>query len=197
MEKAKMIAIYGVNNLGKTTQIAELVKRLKIFGQATSLKYPVYDLEPSGQILFNYLRGGNPFNLTPKEAQIIYVLNRLQFQPKLIKMISKFDFIVLEDYIGTGLAWGIGAGVNKEFLLTLNSCLLTEDIAICLDGQRFLSGKEPGHKHENDNQLTKIVKQVHLNLAKQFEWQVINANQTIEQVGEQIFQIVKEKFRLS
>jgi len=45
--------------------------------------------------------------------------------------------------------------------------------------------------------LTKIVKQVHLNLAKQFEWQVINANQTIEQVGEQIFQIVKEKFRLS
>ena len=41
----KFIVIYGVNNLGKTTQANMLVQKLKASGlKAEYLKYPIYDL---------------------------------------------------------------------------------------------------------------------------------------------------------
>jgi len=47
----KFIVLYGINNLGKTTQTRILVDKLKLHGlKAEYLKYPVYDLAPSGPI---------------------------------------------------------------------------------------------------------------------------------------------------
>ena len=52
MSKGIFIVLYGVNNLGKTTQAQLLVERLNKAGvQATYLKYPIYDIEPSGVLL--------------------------------------------------------------------------------------------------------------------------------------------------
>jgi thymidylate kinase len=191
----KIITLYGINNLGKSTQVSMTVERLRGLGlSATSIKYPIYSLEPTGPIIFDYLRTGNPLKLTPTEVQLIYIQNRLQFQPELEKRLKENDFIILEDYIGTGLAWGIGAGVSEYLLLKLNSCLLTEDLAICLDGDRFLNAKEKGHKHEEDDNLTKKVRAAHFKFAELFGWKIVNANRPVEVVGEEIFQIINEKF---
>ena len=193
--KTAIITIYGINNLGKSTQVKILVDKLKNHGMACSLKYPIYDLEPSGPMIWKYLRDGNPFNLNPREAQILYTFNRLHFEARLQKeYLFKHDFVVLEDYTGTGLAWGIGAGVDKKFLLKINQELLKEDLAILLDGERFLEGKEIGHKHETDDELTEKVRQTHLELAKEFGWRSVNANQTKKQVSDQIYKIVANKF---
>ena len=46
MKKGKFIAIYGINGIGKTTQVEILVKYLQSQGLNVSrLKYPVYNLE--------------------------------------------------------------------------------------------------------------------------------------------------------
>src|SRR5436190_17167412 len=116
MEYGKFIAIYGVNNIGKSTQAKRLVRKLVAEGKkAVYLKYPVYDLEPSGVMINEYLRGGNPYDLSPREIQLVYALNRTQKEPDIEKWLSGGTTVVAEDYTGTGVAWGIGTGLDPAF----------------------------------------------------------------------------------
>lgn len=187
----KFIVFYGINCLGKTLQAKKLVDRLRAEGhQAEYLKYAIYDLEPSGPILNQYLRQGNPLNLSPREFQIFQALNRTQYQPELIKKLEGGIIVVAEDYVGTGIAWGIGAGVDKDFLRKINSHLLKEDSAILLDGERFATGIEEKHRHEKDKELTSKVRTIHQELGIENKWNKINANQKIEAIHTQIWQLI-------
>ena len=196
MQKGKFIVIYGTNNLGKTTQVKILIEKLQQEGYpAEYLKYPPYDLEPSGPILNDYLRKGNPYQLNPREIQIVQVINRTQFEPVIKNKLNQGINIIAEDYTGTGLAWGIGTGVNEKFLKKINFHLLKEDLAILLHGQRFSDGIEKGHHNEENQELIEKVRQVHENLADELNWIKVNANQTIEQVAKEIWGIVSARLK--
>lgn len=187
-KKGLFIVIYGINNLGKTTQAKLLVEKMNQEGYRTEyLKYPIYDLAPFGPILNDYLRAGNPYHFSPLEIQTIYALNRYQFEPELRKKLNQGINVVAEDYIGTGLAWGMGAGVKENFLKELNASLLKEDLAILLYGERFKEAIENGHHHEENEELTEKVRQAHEKLAEELGWQKINANQPIDKVAEEIW----------
>lgn len=180
----KLIVLYGINNLGKSTQAKLLVEKLKAEGlQAEYLKYPIYDLSPSGEILNDYLREGNFYDLHSREAQIIYALNRTQYQDTLIKKLEAGIYIVAEDYKGTGIAWGLGAGVSEVFLKSINSHLIDEDLVFLFDGERFMEAMEKTHKHETNNDLTTKVRWAHLKLKEECGWIKINANLSIEEIS--------------
>lgn len=184
----KLIVLYGINNLGKSTQAKLLVEKLKSEGhQAEYLKYPIYDLSPSGEILNDYLRQGNFYDLSPKEAQIIYALNRTQYQERLIEKLKSGIHVIAEDYKGTGIAWGLGAGISETFLKSINSHLIDEDLVFLFDGERFLEAMEKTHKHETNSDLTNKVRWAHLKLREEYNWIKINANLSIEEIAETIW----------
>lgn len=184
----KLIVLYGINNLGKSTQARLLVEKMKDKGyQAEYLKYPIYDLMPSGTVLNNYLREKNSFGLSAREAQIIYSLNRTQYQDILIAKLKSGLNIVAEDYVGTGLAWGLGAGVDENFLKEINSHLIKEDLVFLFDGERFKEATENGHKHETDDDLLNKVRWAHLKLREEYGWRKISANLAIEEIHEQLW----------
>ena len=186
--KGKFIILYGINNLGKSTQAKKLVERLDAEGFKTEyLKYPIYDLEPSGLMLNNFLRQGNYYSLSPREAQIIYALNRTQYEKTLLEKLEDGINIVAEDYVGSGLAWGIGSGVDENFLKTINSHLLKSDLAFLFDGERFQEAIEKTHKFENDKLLIDNVREIHKRLGSEYGWINVNANLTIEQVHQVIW----------
>lgn len=191
--KGKFIVLYGINNLGKTTQAEKLVEKLKNEGkEAEYLKYPIYKIKASGEILNNYLRGKNEHNLTPKEAQIIYAINRSQYEKILLEKLESGINIIAEDYVGTGIAWGIGAGVNEQFLKKINSHLLKEDLGFLFDGKRFIESIEESHKHETNENLMNKVRDIHLKLAEEFDWVKINVNLSIEEIHKELYGKVKE-----
>ncbi|MEI6672778.1 MAG: hypothetical protein WCL02_05640 [bacterium] len=195
--KGKFVVMYGINNLGKTTQGDLLIQRLKKHGiTAEYLKYGVYDLEPSGVMLNEYLRKGNPYNFSPREFQMCHAFNRTQYEPLLKQRLESGTWIIAEDYKGTGICWGVGAGVDQDFLIRLNGHLLDEDLCILFDGERFISGIEKDHKHEQDAELTNKVRAVHLDLAKKFDWNIIDANQSIEDVHTTIWKLISENFQI-
>jgi len=186
--QGKFIVLYGINNLGKTTQAEMLVQKFKNHNlKAEYIKYPIYDLAPSGVILNNYLRGENMHNLSPREAQIFYAKNRTQFEKILTDKLNEGINVVAEDYTGTGLAWGIGAGVNEMFLKYLNSHLLKEDLAFLFDGERFKEATEAGHKHETDDELMNKVRNAHLELGEEYGWIKINANLSIDEIHDYLW----------
>lgn len=188
----KLIVLYGINNLGKSTQAKLLVEKLQEEGYASEyLKYPVYDIVPSGPFLNSYLRESNPWSLSPREAQIIYALNRAQYEPVLLEKLRAGTIVVAEDYWGTGVAWGVGAGVPLDFMLELNSFVYREDIAVLFEGTRFSSGFEQEHLHETNNELMNKVDEVLHDLGKTHDWRLVNANGSIEEVQNSVWEIVK------
>jgi dTMP kinase len=197
MKKGLFIVFYGINNLGKSTQAKLLVELLNKEGQrAEYLKYALYELPPSGPVINGYLREGNPYQLTPREFQLVQIINKDQYEPILVKKLEQGITVVAEDYFGTTLAWGIGAGVEENFLKKMGSHLLKEDMAFLFEGKRFATGIEQGHKHESDDQLTEKVRLVHDKLADEFGWIRIDANRPIEEIAEEIWRIIKKKLSI-
>lgn len=186
--KGLFIVLYGINNLGKSTQAKKLVERMNSEGHpAQYLKYPIYNLHPSGTILNQYLREGNPFDLSAREGQTAFALNRTQFEPELKKLLEQGIHVIAEDYTGTGMAWGIGTGVSKEYLETINAHLLKEDLSFLFDGERFVEATEKGHKHETDDKLMTVVRAAHQTLGQAHGWTPIAANQSIEKIHEELW----------
>ena len=193
MARGKLIVLYGTNNLGKSTQAKLLVKKLNQTGvSAEYLKYPIYNSDPTGPKLNDILRGGKKQSIGEVELQSLYAQNRQNFQPELEKKLAIGVTVVAEDYTGTGLAWGVTKGAPLETLEQQNQGLLTENLAILLDGERFLSGKEANHLHESSDELMQRCRRVHLDLAKKFGWKIVEANQPIDTVAEKIWEIIKK-----
>lgn len=187
MEKGKMIAVYGINGIGKTTQVERLVEFLRTQGkQASRVKYPVYDLEPEGPFIYQYLRDTTFREAHPQsteELQFKYAENRRRYEPKLQERLARGEWIVAEDYIGTGIAWGLTWGANLEYLENINQHLLQPDLSILMRGNRFDTAIEEHHRNETDDERMRISKSFHQLLADRYNWECVDANQTIEAVA--------------
>jgi dTMP kinase len=199
MSKGKMIAIYGINGIGKTTQVELLVEYLKSKGKnASRLKYPIYDLEPEGPFIYKYLRDpdfrkGN--ELSTDELQMKYVENRKRYEPELKKRLENNEWIVAEDYIGTGIAWGLTWGGDLEFLEEINKDLMRADLEILMHGDRFDTAIEKDHRNEMESERIKICKNFHLLLAERYEWKKIDAEQSIGDVKKEIIEVINQSFK--
>lgn len=186
-----LITLYGINNIGKSTQAHLLVERLRAEGHAVEyVKYPIYELAPSGPFIHEQIKSGKGQNVSEEELQLWYTLNRFQFEPTLKAWLAEGKIVVAEDYIGTGLAWGMAKGADGEWLKTVNSSLLAPDFSILLDGERFTEAVEAGHAHETDAALMDRCRQTHLQLAKEQGWTVVPVVPGVEVVAENLWEVV-------
>ncbi|MEI6425717.1 MAG: hypothetical protein WCO66_00010 [Candidatus Absconditabacteria bacterium] len=191
-KRGKLIVFYGINNLGKTTQAEMTIEALAKMGiKAEYLKYGIYSLEPSGTILNDYLRKGNTYDLSPREFQLVHVINRTQYQATLEARLNEGTWIIAEDYTWTGIAWGMGDGVDKAFLEKINSHLLPEDLAILFDGERFMSGVEKNHKHESDAKKMEKLRGIHLELGTERKWPIVQSDQAKSIVQQHIMDLIE------
>lgn len=188
------IAVYGINGIGKTTQVELLVDFLKSQGKnASRLKYPVYDLEPEGPFIYKYLRDPefrerNP--RTTEELQKLYADNRERYESELLRRLENGEWIVAEDYTGTGIAWGLTWGADLEYLEKINAHLLAPDMSVLMHGHRFETAIEQGHRNETEGERIRICKNFHELLGQREGWLPVNANQSIEDVHTDIVAII-------
>jgi thymidylate kinase len=191
-----LIAIYGINNIGKSIQVEKLVNFLKTNNWLSEgMKYPVYRQKPTGKYINSFLRDNHTQTITEEEFQMWYALNRFQYEPTLRKKLSQGKIVVAEDYIGTGLAWGATKGADLDWVIGINKYLLKEDLAILLDGEPYFSGKEAKHIHENCESYMKLCHRWYQKLAEMYGWHTVNANQSVAKVHEDVLEIVSEFLR--
>jgi dTMP kinase len=191
--RGKFITLYGINNIGKTTHAKKLVEKLEAAGhKATYIKYPVYDVEPSGVFIDQVLRGEKGQNISEDELQFWFVLNRYQYQPTLQQNLEDGYIVVAEDYIGTGIAWGTAKGLETEWLESVNSRLVKEDLAIMMEGKRDESAKEAIHVHEQNDDLIQRCTKVHDELADKYGWKRVMLQDKIEDTADLIWDMVDD-----
>jgi len=194
MFRGKFVTFYGVNNIGKSTHARILADRLKDEGfDPVYIKYPIYDLEPSGPYLNKILRDGAQ-KISEEELQLWFTINRHQFETDLKKMLMEGKTIIAEDYIGTALAWGSAKGANEEWLEQINKYLLRSDMAILIDGERTKQAIEKDHIHETNDNLMRKARQAHLDVAKKYAWYIIKLQEKKEDTARLVWEGVKEYF---
>ena len=180
-EQGKFIAVYGINGIGKTTQIELLVEYLRSIGKnASGLKYPIYDLKPEGPFIYKYLRDvkfRKRNELSTHQLQKKYADNRKRYEKVLLKRLKNGEWIIAEDYIGTGIAWGLAWGGDLEYLEKVNKDLFKEDLSILMHGDRFTTAIEKNHRNETEEEKIKICKNFYLLLAEKYGWKIVDANQ--------------------
>jgi len=182
MKRGKLIVLYGINNIGKTTQAKKIVSYLKSKKCKTYyFKIPTYTIKPTGPLINKILRSKKQ-DISEEEFQKLYAQNRKDYQPVVKKKLKQGYMVLAEDYVGTGLAWGSVKGASMSYLKKINKGIIKEDIAILLDGKRFLNAKEKVHIHEQNSGLIEKVRKKHLQLAKEFGWKIVKANQKREKV---------------
>ena len=183
------------NNIGKSTQFKLLSKRIIDEGvEVISYKYPLYKFRPTGPLLNKILRDPKVSKeYSEFEAQKVFAQNRLEFQPTVESILKSGINVLSEDYVGTGISWGLTRDVSLEDLEEINSGLLNPDLALLLDGDRFLDKIEKNHRNE-DAQAGEWEKsrKAHLMLAKRYGWKSVNANQSIEKVHSDIWELVSD-----
>jgi len=200
MKKGKLIAIYGINGIGKTTQVEMLVaylKKKKI--NSSRLKYPIYDLEPEGPFIYKYLRNREfrfKNELSTHKLQKKYAENRIRYEPILRKRLKEGEWIIAEDYTGTGIGWGLTWGAELDYVEDINEDLLKPDLEILMNGSRFLSAIEKDHRNEMDSERLTICKNFFYLLADRYDWKIVNAKQKIEKVHSDILKIINKFFNI-
>lgn len=186
------IAIYGVNNIGKSTQSKLLVESLNKAGhKSVHIKFPIYDLEPTGHYINSVLRSTDVQKISEPELQMWFALNRHQFEPQLRQYLQDGYIVVAEDYIGTSLAWGSAKGAALPWLENLNQHLVKEDLAILLNGTRSVDATEANHIHENNQTLITKVTDILKELAVAKGWKIVERQEEQSDTQKLIFDIVK------
>ncbi len=198
MPHGRMIALYGVNGIGKTTQAELLVEFLRSQGNknVNRVKYPVYDLEPEGPFLHQYLRNEDfraNHPQTTEELQLKYAENRRRYEPELKSRLASGEWIVAEDYAGTGIAWGLAWGANIDFLEEINVGLYQPDVSILMYGERFDTAIETGHRNETESERIRICNSFLWLLGERFEWDRVDAHQSREAVAADINRVIETR----
>ncbi len=192
MKKGAFLTLYGINNIGKSTHSKRLVERLQREGyDPVYLKYPIYDLDPTGPELNTILRGGHAQDVSEEDLQTLFMQNRKDFEPKLRAMLAEGKIVVAEDYTQTGISWGTAKGLDESWVEALNEELLKEDFSLLLVGERAMHMKEKGHIHESDDELVMKVDKVLRTRAKRFGWPVVQLQPTKDETAELIWVEVK------
>lgn len=150
-------------------------------------------MKPTGPLIDEILRSGKKQKISEEELQLLFVLNRYQFQPTLQKWLSQGKIVVAEDYRYTGVAWGVSKGANQRELEDMNRFLLKEDVVILMKGNRTLTAKEKGHLHEERDELVSRCAKVFQRLAKKYHWKKVQVSLDKDETERRIWNVVKTR----
>ncbi len=200
-KKGAFIVFYGAHNVGKTVQIMKLVEKLskKAHQSFMLIKYPIYNIEPTGPIIHEILYGPNKSNIDHKslEFQKLNAQNKIDFQHTLIEILNKGIDVIAEGYVGTGIAKGLTWGLELKELENINFGVIEPDCAILLDGMRHEDAIEQGNKFEGAGKTIWERNRLQYKfLAEKYGWITISNDSEVEEVNINICNVLQKYLNL-
>jgi len=128
MKNGKLIVIDGTDGVGKATQTALLIKRLKKEGKkVATLDFPQYKKNLFGKLVGECLAGGHGdfVKFSPHVASVLYAADRFESKEKIEKWLKEGKVVVLDRYVSANQLHQGGkikeSKKRKEFLEWLDN----------------------------------------------------------------------------
>lgn len=207
MKKGKFIVFEGGDGCGKTTQIKLLAKELKKQGKKVLVTH-----EPGGTKIADMIRQvilhHNHEEVVPKAELLLFLASRAQHvHHKVLPALEKGTWVLCDRFSGSTFAYQIGARKLPEadFIKKIDAYAksgLKEDLVfhLDLDPKKGIERKSKNNLKFNrlDNEKLKFhqaVRRYFIKLAKQKNWVKVNADQEVEEVKKDIYEIISKKTR--
>lgn len=195
----------GVDAAGKETQVLRLMGALRDMGyNVADVALPRYE-KPIGKMIRQALT--NAIQMDDKTMHMLMELEKQDYQPTIEYLDGIFDFLIMDRYTLSNLAYCMAKGIDLEWVKKLQSGLRKPDITFVLDitaetsykRKKNLVGLLEMDKHELDSLLLNRARVAYLLLADKLSdtngddelIYVVDANQSPEEVHEDILSIVK------
>jgi dTMP kinase len=197
LTSGKIIVIEGIDNAGKTTQSRLLVNFLKSNGKiCTCLDFPDYST-PIGSEIRAFLDGKRQY---PDQAKFMLLsANRWERSTDIHSMLESGTIVIMNRYYQSNLVYGVSKKMDLDWLQNLDKGLPREDLCIILDISQDISISRSKNKvdlFEGDYSLLDKVNKNYKKLARDFNWKVVKANTSKEEVGQKIVEIVKANIKI-
>ncbi len=194
--KGKLIVIEGLDKSGKTTQSNMLFSFYdRIYpGKVSLLNFPDYSTRIGREIRL-FLEGRVKYDNEVKH--MLLSANRWEKKSEIERLREKGNIVIINRYYQSNLAYGLANDMNFDWLVNLDYGLPKEDIVIVLDidpvvsfKRGFDNGFVPDEFEKNTNFLEKARKN-YLDLAKRFNWIVIDSDSDVNSLLESITNIIE------
>ncbi|HUI23990.1 MAG TPA: dTMP kinase [Nitrososphaerales archaeon] len=190
------IAIEGIDAAGKRTQASILRAWFGSKGMTThALSFPAYETT-IGKEIRKFLDGSIDY---PQQVRaMLYAANRWEKKTELEAVLAKTDATIVDRYTGSNLAYGVSNGLDLEWLLNLEEGLPEPDLVLLLDASPTRLVPRRGDRkdsYERNISLQEKAREAYLDLAKRFEWSVIDANGGIEETSRALISVVSESLK--
>jgi len=189
-KKGFFICIEGLDGCGKTTQTKLLVNRLEKECSA------VYTAEPSqgriGQFIKEYCLHSETRGSAIVEA-LLFAADRYEhIQNEVRPALNRGKFVVSDRYIYSSLAYQGAAGVDLDWIRTINKDAIRPGLAIFIDvdPERVIGRLKPRRSVMENLQTQKKVRGFYMRFVDRKELIKINGNQEVDAVARDILKTV-------
>lgn len=192
-KKKSLMVFEGLDQSGKKTQVELLVKNLKERGyQVEKMAFPDYNT-PIGKEIKAFLLGEKEYNVHVRH--ILYAANRWERKEDIERWLDEENFVLVDRYSSSNLAYGLANGLDLDWLLSLERGLPEADLIILIDTSPEASFERKHVErdlYERDLSFLKKVREAYIQLSRKFNWIVVNGERSIEDVHNDIWRIVKD-----
>lgn len=195
--KGSLIVFEGMDQSGKGTQSRLFVKRLKELGYKAEYMH-FHDTDtPLGKEIQLFLEGKR--NYSPTVRQLLFTANRYERAEYIENALEKNDFLIIDRYIPSGLAYGIANDLELGWMLELERKLPQPDVVVLID---ISSKTSSTRKHEDRRDVYERnysfldrVKHSYLDLAGRFDYIIINGEKELKLVHNEIWEKVWDRIK--
>lgn len=191
-----IIAFEGLDQSGKQTQTAALVKTLHEAGyNADSFDFPAYRTYIGAEIAACN-RGHRRYS--PEALQLLYAANKMEFKDNILR-VAENGVAVCDRWIYSAVAYGAARGVNPDWLSEIQKFLPPARITLYLDipvntsCERKLEGRDA---FEADLELLEKVRIYYLTAVTRLPgWVLIDGTRSKEEVQLDVWRAVEKVLR--
>jgi len=195
--KGAFLVIEGIDGAGKSTLCTILEKKLTSEGYKVKVTQ-----EPTHDEIGSFIREGRVRDISQKAESLLFVADRAVHTERISKWVEEGYIVVCDRYFASTVAYqssGLnGEALDREWLISLNRpIMIMPDLTVLLDidpkkglgriGERGeLSKYEELHYLEN-------TRREYLRLADEFDFMVVDAEETQTDIANKIIEKLKEK----
>jgi len=183
-----LIAFEGLDQSGKQTQAELLRDRLRIDGYKSRLEsFPDYGTS-IGEEIARALQGEREYG--PDVMQLLYVANRYERKPDLLRWLDGGLVIVCDRYRASSVAYGEAFGLDGAWLAEIQKFLPRASLTIMLDIAPETAAKRKSadrDRFERDLALLGRVRESYRRQAAEEGWIVLDGERSKDEVAADVY----------
>jgi dTMP kinase len=192
-----LIVFEGLDQSGKQTQAELLRDRLKQAGRKARLvSFPDYATS-IGEEIARALQGERDYE--PDVMQLLYVANRYERKPDLLRWIDGGLILVCDRYTASSIAYGEAQGLDAEWLAEVQKYLPAASLTFMLDirPETAVHRKATDRdRYERDLAMQARVRDSYRRQAAAGGWIVLDGERSKAAIADDVFTAVEQRLAL-